>query len=67
MTNLSRNVIRAGAIIFFNVVASAYYAETWRLFLRSGVSLWMPSLLTIAPVLALVALIWMPPDRPISN
>jgi hypothetical protein len=66
MRNLSRQVIRGGAIIFI-LVASAYYAETWRLFLRSGVSLWMPSLLIIAPVLALMALIWMPRDRPISN
>jgi hypothetical protein len=67
VTNLSRQVVRSVAIVL-NVAASAYYVEMWRLFLRSGVVLWMPSLLTIAPLLALVALIWMPQgDRTISN
>jgi hypothetical protein len=69
MANLPRQIVRSIAIAF-NVAATAYYVLVWRMFVRSGVILWMPSLLTLAPVLALIALVWTPKHRgrqPISN
>jgi hypothetical protein len=66
MTNLSRQIVRSIAIVF-NVAASAYYVLLWRIFLRSGVILWMPSLLTLTPVLALIALMWTPKPRAVMN
>jgi predicted RNA-binding Zn-ribbon protein involved in translation (DUF1610 family) len=55
----SRQILRIIAIVF-NVAATAYYVFLWRQFLHIGVVLWMPSLLTLAPVLGLIALVWTP-------